>query len=50
MSFFSKLRDRLTRSSSKLRDGLDRVVEEGDEGAGTLSDAPPASEPEAPVL
>ncbi len=36
MSFFNKLRDRLTRSSSKLGEGLDAIVEEG------------APEPEAP--
>ena len=29
MSFFSKLKDRLTRSSSKLEQGLDAIVEEG---------------------
>ena len=29
MSFFSKLKDRLTRSSSKLEEGLEAIVEEG---------------------
>ncbi|WGH79705.1 signal recognition particle-docking protein FtsY [Jannaschia ovalis] len=40
MSFFRKLKDRLTRSSSKLEDGLDAIVEEGAE-----AEAPPAPEP-----
>ncbi|MCK0167762.1 signal recognition particle-docking protein FtsY [Jannaschia sp. S6380] len=40
MSFFTKLKDRLTRSSSKLEKGLDAIVEEG-------ADAPaPADPPE----
>lgn len=40
MSFFKKLKDRLTRSSSKLEEGLDAIVDEG-------ADIAPA-EPEAP--
>ncbi|MDH5798660.1 MAG: signal recognition particle-docking protein FtsY, partial [Paracoccaceae bacterium] len=35
MSFFGKLKDRLLRSSSKLEEGLDAIVEDGgdfDEG------------------
>ncbi|WP_134727182.1 signal recognition particle-docking protein FtsY [Paracoccus luteus] len=39
MSFFSKLRDRLTRSSSQIGAGLDEIV----------ADAPPAAEPSAPA-
>ncbi|MEM7711291.1 MAG: signal recognition particle-docking protein FtsY, partial [Pseudomonadota bacterium] len=43
MSFFKKLKDRLTRSSSKLEQGLDAIVEEG------ADDGPePHPEPEAP--
>ncbi len=38
MSFFKKLKDRLTRSSSKLEQGLDAIVEEG-------ADTAPAPEP-----
>ncbi|MFV0384276.1 signal recognition particle-docking protein FtsY [Paracoccus sp. (in: a-proteobacteria)] len=33
MSFFTKLRDRLTRSSSKIGEGLDDIVGEGQAGA-----------------
>ncbi|MEM7641746.1 MAG: signal recognition particle-docking protein FtsY [Pseudomonadota bacterium] len=33
MSFFKKLKDRLTRSSSKLEQGLDAIVEEGADNA-----------------
>lgn len=41
MSFFKKLKDRLTRSSSKLEEGLDAIVEEG-----ATADVPePAPEP-----
>ena len=29
MSFFSKLKDRLTKSSSKLEQGLEAIVEDG---------------------
>ena len=47
MSFFKKLKDRLTRSSSKLDQGLDAIVEEGAE---PLPEAapPPAAAP-API-
>ncbi|MDD9922883.1 MAG: signal recognition particle-docking protein FtsY, partial [Boseongicola sp.] len=31
MSFFSKLKDRLFKSSSKLGEGLDAIVEDGGE-------------------
>ncbi|WP_134679741.1 signal recognition particle-docking protein FtsY [Paracoccus ravus] len=57
MSFFSKLRDRLTRSSSKIGAGLDDIVSEGAvsenvampaEPAAPAPFAPPAPEPEAP--
>lgn len=43
MSFFSKLRDRLTRSSSKIGEGLDDIVNEGTVPAETTL----AEEPEA---
>ncbi|MCR9147210.1 MAG: signal recognition particle receptor subunit alpha, partial [Rhodobacteraceae bacterium] len=46
MSFFRKLKDKLTRSSSKLEEGLDAIVEEG----GAPDDAPapaPSKEPQA---
>ncbi len=33
MSFFKKLKDRLTRSSSKLEEGLDAIVAEGEDSA-----------------
>ncbi|CAM3067816.1 fused signal recognition particle receptor [Paracoccus aminovorans] len=42
MSFFSKLRDRLTRSSSKIGEGLDGIVSEGEAPV-----AAPAPQPEA---
>jgi fused signal recognition particle receptor len=45
MSFLTKLRDRLTRSSSRLEEGLEAIVEEG---AGASPDAmQPASAPAA---
>jgi fused signal recognition particle receptor len=43
MSFFGKLKQRLTRSSSKLGEGLDAIIEDGAEAA----PAPPAPEPAA---
>ncbi|TWI29410.1 signal recognition particle-docking protein FtsY [Paracoccus sulfuroxidans] len=43
MSFFSKLRDRLTRSSSKIGAGLDDIVAEG--GGETQVEAPIAASP-----
>ncbi|WP_299818461.1 signal recognition particle-docking protein FtsY [uncultured Jannaschia sp.] len=45
MSFFKKLKDRLTRSSSKLEEGLDAIVEEGAETEAPDPEA--ASGPEA---
>ena len=42
MSFFKKLKDRMFRSSSKLEEGLDAIVEEG----GAVDEAPPAPAPE----
>lgn len=49
MAFFSKLKDKLFKSSSKLEQGLDAIVEDGGESA--PADAPldpPAAQPEAP--
>ncbi|UWQ18000.1 signal recognition particle-docking protein FtsY [Jannaschia sp. M317] len=43
MSFFKKLKDRLTRSSSKLEEGLDAIVEEAGETA--LPDPEPTPAP-----
>ncbi len=49
MSFFGKLKDRLFKSSSKLDEGLEAIVEEGGE-VDTAAEAPvPAREPEAPA-
>ncbi|MEQ9261010.1 MAG: signal recognition particle-docking protein FtsY [Roseovarius sp.] len=42
MAFFKKLKDRLFKSSSKLEEGLDAIVEEGGE---IEAEAPPAPEP-----
>ena len=42
MAFFSKLKDRLFKSSSKLDEGLEAIVEEG----GAVEPAEPAPEPE----
>ncbi len=48
MSFFSKLRDRLTRSSSKIGAGLDDIVAEGAGGTDAAPEvAPAAAEPAA---
>ncbi len=51
MSFFSKLRDRLTRSSSKIGTGLEDIVSEAAADEKPASPAPaalqPATEPEA---
>lgn len=47
MSFFKKLKNRLTRSSDKLSDGLDAIVEEAAEGAAPAADAPKAEMPKA---
>ena len=52
MSFFSKLRDRLTRSSSKIGAGLDDIVAEGSGSDVPMSEAPapaPAPTPAEPA-
>ncbi|AUH34055.1 signal recognition particle-docking protein FtsY [Paracoccus tegillarcae] len=49
MSFFSKLRERLTRSSSKIGDGLDEIVGGSDQADAAAPSAPvdaPVPEPE----
>ncbi|MTH64649.1 signal recognition particle-docking protein FtsY [Paracoccus shanxieyensis] len=48
MSFFTKLRDRLTRSSSKIGAGLDDIVAEGADDA-PAEPAPPVAQPAVPV-
>jgi fused signal recognition particle receptor len=48
MSFFSKLRDRLTRSSSKIGDGLDGIVTDG--VASPLRESNDAAAPASPDL
>jgi len=45
MSFFSKLKSRLTRSSSRLEEGLEAIVAESAE-----TEAPEAAAPEAPTF
>ncbi|GIT90875.1 signal recognition particle receptor FtsY [Jannaschia pagri] len=46
MSFFKKLKDRLTRSSSKLEQGLDAIVEDGADVSPQGEDVPaPAPQP-----
>jgi fused signal recognition particle receptor len=45
MSFFSKLKSRLTRSSSKIEEGVEAIVEEGG-GAPASDPEPEASSPE----
>ncbi|MCV6598561.1 MAG: signal recognition particle-docking protein FtsY [Mangrovicoccus sp.] len=45
MSFFRKLKDRMLKSSSKLEDGLDAIVAEGEDDASAAE----AAAPEAPV-
>ncbi|GMG80918.1 signal recognition particle-docking protein FtsY [Paralimibaculum aggregatum] len=51
MSFFKKLRERLTRSSSKLGEGLDALVEEGAEPEAAAAEpaAAPATAKPAPA-
>ena len=45
MSFFSKLKQRLTRSSSKIGEGLDALVEEGAEESAAAAPAPADAPP-----
>ena len=51
MAFFSKLKDKLFKSSSKLEQGLDAIVEEAGEPAPQTADTAPvhAEVPEAPT-
>lgn len=50
MSFFSKLRERLTKSSSKIGAGLDSIVSEGAaEAPATAPVTPPAAAPVSPA-
>ena len=46
MSFFKKLKDRMLRSSSKIDEGLDAIIEEG---AAAAEEAAPEEEARAPV-
>ncbi|MEO0999328.1 MAG: signal recognition particle-docking protein FtsY [Pseudomonadota bacterium] len=46
MSFFKKLRQRLTKSSSKLDEGLDALIEEGGEPAPAEAAPAPAPDPD----
>ncbi|WP_424971310.1 signal recognition particle-docking protein FtsY [Dinoroseobacter sp. S76] len=46
MSFFKKLKTRMFKSSSKLEEGLDALVEDGGEVDATPPPPPPAPEPE----
>ena len=48
MSFFKKLRDRLTKSSSKIDEGLEAIVEEGAEEAEEIDEIAAPAAPEAP--
>ena len=50
MSFFNKLRDRLTRSSNKLGEGLDAIVEDGAPEAGAPQAAPAPAPAPTPSL
>jgi fused signal recognition particle receptor len=47
MSFFGKLKQRLTKSSSRIEDGLDAIVEDG--GVNETVTAPEVETPDAPV-
>ncbi len=51
MSFFKKLKDRLTRSSSKIDEGLDAIVSEGDSDPIEVvePETTPELAPEAPI-
>jgi fused signal recognition particle receptor len=44
MAFFSKLKDRLFKSSSKLDEGLEAIVRDGGDAAGTGAEAAPIPE------
>jgi len=49
MAFFSKLKERLFKSSSKLEEGLDAIVEDGGEAEAAAPEPPePRERPEAP--
>jgi len=50
MAFFKKLKDRLFKSSSKLEEGLDAIVEEGGapDVAAEVEDAPAVSVAQTP--
>ncbi|MEM7270810.1 MAG: signal recognition particle-docking protein FtsY, partial [Pseudomonadota bacterium] len=46
MSFFRKLKDRLFKSSSKIDEGVEALLEEGDVTEEVAAPPPQASEPE----
>ena len=46
MSFFKKLKDKLFKSSSKLEEGLDAIVEDGGEVEEAVEEPPKAEKPE----
>lgn len=48
MSFFKKLKSRMFKSSSKLEEGLDAIVEEGGEADPSPEDPPRAAPPAQP--
>ena len=48
MAFFRKLKDRLFKSSSKIEDGLDAIIEDGGEEEEAETPAPAQPEPETP--
>ncbi|MBU3259364.1 signal recognition particle-docking protein FtsY [Roseovarius sp. PS-C2] len=48
MAFFRKLKDRLFKSSSKIEDGLDAIIEDGGEEEEVETPAPAQPEPETP--
>lgn len=50
MAFFSKLKDRLFKSSSKLEEGLDAIVEDGGEVEAEATTAAPAAQDTAPEV
>jgi fused signal recognition particle receptor len=49
MSFFGKLKNRLFKTSSKLDEGLDAIVEEGSEETAADDASADAPAPEAPM-